>query len=45
MFVSGACRGQKRSWDPLDLELKKVMNHSVLGTQPRYSVRASALNY
>ena len=45
-YIPGALRGQKRSLDPLELELQTVVNcQRVLGIKPRSSRRAvSALN-
>lgn len=44
---AGACGGQKRSLDPLELELQMVVSHLmwVLQTEPRSSAEAaSAMN-
>lgn len=41
VYLLGACRGQKRALDFLDLELQVV----VLGTKFRSCVKASALNH
>lgn len=41
--ITGACEGQKKVLEPLELQLQVFLNLHVLGTKPRSSSRAASV--